>query len=157
MLDTIIGGLLAIAGGVLAQLLTARMVRKTRMDELVAERKVDANAEAYSRAKQIQGMWTQASEEATRAAVLSHEEWFFKTRLFLPGKFPELWMQARNDIQRYVFELHRPNRTDAHDAELQALSERIRANLNQAILEIYADMKVLPMDLSKLGETGHTA
>jgi hypothetical protein len=155
MWDTIIGGLLAIAGGLVGTIYGSHKVRSNRMEELIAERKVEANAEAYARAKQIQGMWIQASQEATTAAVLGHEEWFFKTRLFLPGKFPDLWMQVRNDIQHYGFMLHQSNR---EDKELQAVSERIKANLNQAILEIYADMKVPPMDLSALGPSGgHTA
>jgi hypothetical protein len=155
MLDTIIGGLLAIAGGLLGTIYTSRKVRSNRMEELIAERKVEANAEAYTRAKQIQGMWIQSSQEATTAAVLSHEEWFFKTRLFLPGKFPDLWLQVRNDIQRYGFMLNQPRRADS---ELQAISERIKSNLNRAILEIYVDMNVPPMDLSALGGgAGQTA
>ncbi|HTU64325.1 MAG TPA: hypothetical protein VMF52_00125 [Steroidobacteraceae bacterium] len=156
MLDTIIGGLLAIAGGIIGQIITARMVRKTRMDETIAERKVEANAEGYSRVKQIQGMWIQASQEQTQAAMYGHEDWFFKTRLFLPGKFPDLWMQVRNDISSYGLMLHQPSR---EDSELQAISERIKSNLNKAVMEIYADMDVPPMDLTALGgsATGHTA
>jgi hypothetical protein len=155
MLDTIIGGVLAIAGGLLGTIYAARKVRSNRMEELIAERKVDANAEAYTRAKQIQAMWIQASQEQTEAALLNHEDWFFKTRLFLPGKFPDLWMQVRSDIQSYGFQLHQPS---LKDSEMQDISERIKANLNKAILEIYADMKVPPMDLSGLGGGGgHTA
>jgi hypothetical protein len=43
----LIGGILAILGGFFAQWLQAKYARKTRMDQIIAERAVDTYTEAY--------------------------------------------------------------------------------------------------------------
>lgn len=74
-----------------------RYSRKIRMNEITAERKVTANAEAYKHTKYIE-TFPQRSAQEILAVMLSHEEWFFNNRLFLPGKFPAKWLSIRNDL-----------------------------------------------------------
>jgi hypothetical protein len=144
LLGALIGGLLAIVGGLIGAIYAARTVRKTRMEELIAERKITANAEAYSALKEIQGLFIQAAPEVTNQALQAREGWFFSNRLFFPGNFPALWLSIRNDIQDYHFGLF--SRTK-DEKELAALSERIRSNLTAAIMEVYADMGLRPIEL----------
>lgn len=147
--NTLLGGLLAIAGGLIGAIYAAKTVRKNRMEELIAERKIAANAEAYSYVKEIQGMFVQAAPEATRAKIFQREEWFFSNRLFLPNKFPKLWLTARNDLGTYCLMLADQNKDNA---KVQAIEQRIKATLTAAILEIYADMKLQPIDLGQPSE-----
>ena len=152
LLGALIGGVLAIVGGLIGAIYAAKTVRKTRMEELVAERKVTANAEAYSALKEIQGLFIQASAETTEKALLAREEWFFSNRLFFPGKFPALWLTIRHDIQSYNFGL---NKRTKDEKELAALHERIKANLTAGIMEVYKDMQLDPIKLDI--DTGHAA
>jgi hypothetical protein len=152
LLGTIIGGLLAIAGGVVGTLLAARSARKTRMEELIAERKVTANAEAYSAIKEVQGRLIQDTIENTARAMAKHEAWFFQARLFLPGKFPDHWMNVRTDIGHYGALILRPG---FDEAAANAIHGRITDAMSAAIREIYKDMGVAEMGFSARG--GHVA
>lgn len=68
-----LGGLLAILGGLVATWIQSRNARKKRMEEITAERKVSANAQAYSHAKAIQSTFSQASPPKALGLILKHE------------------------------------------------------------------------------------
>ena len=85
MWDTIFGGLLAILGGWGTVWYQSRNARKRRMDELMADRKIEANAQAYSNTKELQSHLLQSDTDTSYGIILSQEEWFFENRLFLPG------------------------------------------------------------------------
>lgn len=136
MLDTLLGGLLAILGGLGAIWLQLRYTRKNRMNELMAERKVTANAEAYRYAKEIE-TFPQRSAQEILALILEREEWFFNNRLFLPGKFPAKWLSIRNDLQKLA---GMPRVALIPDDEREKLKKRIIQSTADAINEIYKDM-----------------
>ena len=99
MLPTLLGGALAIIGSWSATWFQLRNTRKNRMNEIVAERKVTANGQAYKYAKEIEASTIQiTSPKDVLAKILSLEEWFFTNRLFLPGRFPAKWLTIRNDL-----------------------------------------------------------
>lgn len=139
MWDTLLGGLLAILGGWGAAWYAAKNARENRMKEIVAERKVSANAEAYSHVKEIQRQFVQSSPEDTLKCMIDCEAWFFSTRLFLPGEFPAKWLAIRNDLQKFIRWRQDPSKTV--DQKF-ALSKNISSTLTEAIDEIYKDMKL---------------
>ena len=146
MWDTILGGFLAIFGGWGAVWYQFRNARKRRMDELMADRKIEANAQAYSITKEIQSHLLQSDTETTYQAIMSKEEWFFDNRLFLPGEFPAKWLSLRNDLVK----LRRWEKTSSKTPEdLTALSTRIDSTAEEAIHEIYNDMDLKPIKLSQ--------
>ena len=85
MWETILGGVLAIIGGWGAVWYQSRNARKRRMNELMADRKIEANAQAYSYTKEIQSHLLQSDTETTYQVILSKEKWFFVGWLWSPG------------------------------------------------------------------------
>lgn len=146
MWDTLLGGLLAILGGWGAAWYAARNARENRMNEIVAERKVSANAEAYSNVKEIQSRFVQSSPEDTLRRMMDYEAWFFSTRLFLPGEFPAKWLAVRNDLQKIARWQQDQSKTLIEKTQL---SENISSTLTEAIDEIYKDMKLNRIVLDK--------
>jgi hypothetical protein len=118
------------------------------MDEIVAERKVEANAGAYHRAKLIESRLPENSYGALEK-IVDMDGWFFSHRLFLPGQFPSKWMAIREGL----FELNRwkgnPSKTAADPA---ALERRIATMITQAIDEIYKEMGMGRIVLGDLAE-----
>jgi hypothetical protein len=116
------------------------------MDEVTAERKVTANAQAYTYIKQVQSSITQEDTQTTLKVILDREEWFFDNRLFLPGTFPNKWLQIRNDLSR----LKRWQSVKSKSAdELAKLETTIEKTIVEAIDEIYKDMNLKRIDLDK--------
>ena len=147
MLETLLGGLFAILGGWGAIWFQLRNTRRNRMDEVTAERKVTANAQAYTYMKQIQSSHLQQDTISTLNAILSQEQWFFDNRLFLPGQFPEKWLSVRNDLSILTRWENVPSKTPE---ELVAIEKRIDNTISDAIDEIYKDMNLKRIDLSSI-------
>lgn len=138
MIELIIGGLLATIGGMIGIWFQASQARKIRMEEAIAEKKVQTNAEAYSRMKEIASMLLQSTIKETYGKIIQHEEWFFNVRLFLPGKFPDKWLSVRNGLAKAVRLEGQNDKTD----ELSKLKKDISEIAEEAILEIYKEMKL---------------
>ena len=141
MIETLLGGLLAILGGWGSTYFQLRYARKNKMEEVVAERKIEVNAEAYSIIKEIQGAFIQASIEETNKLLFTHEQWFFDNRLFLPGKFPLLWLSIRGNVSKLI---RRERMTNSDSSELEAIHISVQNDIKEAITEIYNDMGIEP-------------
>ena len=61
--SVLLGAILSTFGGAAVIWVQAKFARRTRMDELIAEKKVEANKQAYSRIKVIESMLVQAKLE----------------------------------------------------------------------------------------------
>ena len=144
MWETLLGGFLAILGGWGAIWYQLRNTRQNRMDEVTAERKVTANAQAYAYMKQIQSSHIQENTESTLAAILSHEQWFFDNRLFLPGEFPKKWLAVRSGLGTLA-RLERVPSTPPD--EITNVESRIDDAILDAINEIYEDMNIKRIEL----------
>lgn len=138
MLQVIAGGLIAILGGIIGMWLQARNTRRIKMDEIIAEKKVNTNAEAYRYMKIIESMLQQSSHEETLKKILEYEDWFFNVRLFLPGKFPDKWLSIRNGLSKAARLQGQPEKAD----ELTKLERELLDLANKAILEIYKEMNL---------------
>lgn len=137
LLQVLLGGLLATLGGIIGIRLQAKYARKIKMDEITAEKKVIANAEAYSRIKKIASMFIPSSLEDTLRKILEYEEWFFNNRLFLPGKFPDKWLTLRNGIAKLV---RLSKQASADPGEATEIEDKMNQVAEEAIEEIYKEM-----------------
>ena len=147
MWQTIIGGLLAIAGGFIATLLQVKYSRKIKMSELVAEKTVTAMAEAYANTKEIISIIDFQIVGKTFHRIMEMDKWFFSNRLFLPRKFPNKFLTIRNGLIK-LQELERG--TEEQKGEILKLKERLKKIANEAIEEIYAEMNIKPIEIEKL-------
>ena len=134
MLDTLIGGALAIGASVAAQYAQLRYTRKVKMDEAIAARKVTANAEAYRNIKRIEGAFVQKSVEETSKMAAELEQWFFDNLLFLPGEFPDHWLTVRTNLRLLAMKVgSRPLEVTT------ALEHKVEKAISAAIGEVYKD------------------
>ena len=145
MWEVVLGGLLAILGGWGAIWYQSRTTLESRMERLLADRKIEANAEAYSVVKEIQRHFFQSDTQTTHQHILDKEDWFYKNRLFLPGQFPEKWFSMRDDVRKLGFWEESSSRTREEKADLLT---KIDSTIKDAILEIYNDMGLEPIDFS---------
>ena len=145
IIGIIIGGLLAIVGGIAGIYLQAKKARKIKMDEIIALRMVDASAKGYSVLERVRSMHIQCSLNDTVAELLKHEAWFFNNRLFLPGKFSSYWLAGRNKL----IKLQRMEKDPNGDKKmLTQLASEIDETLDKAILEIHKEMDLERINLS---------
>jgi hypothetical protein len=149
MWETLLGGSLTLLGGWAAIYFQFRYARKNKMNEIVAERKVTTNAQAYAYMKEIKSIFTQKKDaKAAVERILRREEWFFDNRLFLPGEFPSKWLSVRNDL--LTLARSKESNTGTPE-ELTALNNRIESTCTEAIMEIYKDMDLKPIVLQNDG------
>ena len=134
MWETIVGGSLAILGGFFATWMQIKHSRKIKMDEVIAEKMVSINAEAYVYMKEIRSMIQSEDTVQALSYVLSKDSWLFRNRLFLAGKFPDKWLTIRNGLDR-VSKL--PSETEEENRERKRLLTSLDATAEDAILEIY--------------------
>jgi hypothetical protein len=144
ILHILLGGLLAILGGMIGKRLEAKYARKIRMDQIIAERTVDASAQAYAYMKDIEGRLIQDTLENIYTRVLKREGWLITSRLYLPGKFPDKWFAIRNRLAKAIRRERQLSTTGTQKTvdELQHLEKELKRLVEDAILEIYKEMKL---------------
>jgi len=139
MIPVLAGGFLTILGGMIATWYQAKNARRIRMDEIIAEKKVTINQEAYSRIVEIISMLTQSTLQETNRKILEYEDWFFESRLFLPGKFPDKWRSLRLGLfKALMLQKKSPKTAD----EVTKLKEHLDKLAEEAREEIYKEMKL---------------
>jgi|GEM_PF-1642595 len=136
LIPVTVGGLLAILGGFLSGLFQARRARRVRMEELIAERKVQANAEGYGKMKHIQGLLIQSEIEFVAKAMQDSEEWFWNNRLFLPARFSDKFLDLRTGVSRAMRLAKQLPKTAEELSTLEGELGRLMEESNQ---EIYRD------------------
>ncbi len=146
MFQVLIGGLLAISGGMISLWFQAKNARRIRMDEIVAEKKIQADNEAYIRIKTIEAMLIQSDLEEVKNKFYEYDEWFFNIRLFLPGKFPGKWLSIKNNLIKAIG-LKRELPDSA--TELEELENYLSKLKDEAIDEIYKEMKLRDMQIEE--------
>jgi hypothetical protein len=109
LLGSLIGAAAAIGGSFITQYLQARYTARKKLDEIVAEKQVMACTEAYISMKMVQSILGNSGsnqEQVLKDALCyflgTHEEWFLRSRLFLPGNFPDLWFAVRNELLQAI-------------------------------------------------------
>lgn len=150
MMDTLkilLGGVLAILSGFIATLYQAKKARKIRMDEVIAEKKVTANAEAYAKMKDIASRLAHGTLQDVLRVIIENESWFFSNRIFLPGKFPDKWLTIRNNVDKAIkLQEQLPEKA----SELASLKDALREIANKAIDEIYKEMELPRIEVEEI-------
>lgn len=139
MIQVMLGGLLATLGGMIGLWFQAKNARRIRMDEIIAEKKIQANNEAYIRIKTIEGMLIQAELEDVKKKLYEYDEWYFNTRLFLPGKFPDKWLSIKNNLIKAIGLKRNLPDSATELTKLEAYLDKLK---DEAIDEIYKEMKL---------------
>ena len=143
MIETLVGGFIAILGAMLGGFLATwwqiKKTRQVKMDEVTAVKKVETNAQAYSCMKELASMLVQNKPEDVLNRMLEKEEWFFNSRLFLPGKYPDKWLSLRNNLRKFVIKWTNPNKNNKELVDMKLDLEKLA---NDAIDEIYKEMKL---------------
>ncbi len=151
----VLGAAVALVGTVVTTYLQVLFARRIRMDEIVAERKVDANAAAYEEMKQIQLLlmrphsddWKLFGQQIDLLLERFEEAqiWFFSNRLFLPGKFPDHWLGIRAGLPKI--------RQAVSSGEYDVAEEdakQLRAEATAGIMVIYKEMRLKQISVGSI-------
>jgi len=149
MWSVIVGGLLAIAGGFLATWLQAKYARKIKMDEIVAEKTVAANTDGYAHIKKISSMMDREKPDQALHFIISTDEWLFRNRLFLSGKFPDKWLTIRNSLYK-IKKLEEGSEEDR--SKIPELLKALKATAAEAGDEIYKEMGLKRIEVEDLSK-----
>ena len=135
VLAALVGGLLAIAGALAASWFQSRTTLRTRMNQVIAERKVTANADAYILMKMIESHIAERHDVEALTLLVAREGWLVANRLFLPAAFAETWLALRTTLRWMT------DATATHDSEtLRRLRLQALRSVKDAMREIYLDM-----------------
>ncbi|MEK7507784.1 MAG: hypothetical protein AAB602_01720 [Patescibacteria group bacterium] len=95
-----LGAILGIAGSIVGQFIDSRLRRKTRRNEYIAEREVDACVWIYPEFKKIMLHLDRKDPDFqnARKIVDDDNDRFWDNRLLLPPGVPEAWIYCRNAI-----------------------------------------------------------
>lgn len=141
VLAALVGGLLAVAGALAASWFQARTTLRTRMHQVIAERKVSANADAYRFLKMVENHLSERGEAEALTLVVGREDWLSANRLFLPETFAETWQSLRTTLRWLADE------STARD------SETLRRLRLQALRFVKEAMRAIQQDMDF--EDGH--
>lgn len=137
LLVAVVAGLLAIAGAFTANWFQARTTLRTRMNQVIAERKVLADADALKCLKLIENHLAEHTEAGALALMLGREDWLSANRLFLPAGFAEVWIALQTTL-RWLTEGPPGSGNDFEDAHRLRL--RALRYTKRAAQSIYRDM-----------------
>lgn len=137
--DTIVGGLLAAFGGWSAIWLQSKSILKNRIQEIFAEKKVSACAQAYKHMKNIKASLTQRGNEQTLELIQSHQDWLFDNLLYLPPAFASYWLEVRTRLAELIRHtragMKRPEELSQSEIEIDGIIEK-------AIDEVFKDLNL---------------
>jgi hypothetical protein len=137
VLVAFVGGVLAIAGAFAASWFQARITMRTRMNEVLAERKVTANADAYVYLKTIESRLAERNDAEALSLLMDQENWLMANRLFLPAAFTETWQALRQTLRWLA------DTSAAGDSEtLRRLRLQALKFVKEAMRQVYRDMDV---------------
>lgn len=160
IIEVLLGGALSIVGGFIATTVQGRQAQKIRMSEVVAERKVETNRQAYVHMKRIQTL-LDSEPDFTKPHnyMITNEDWFFENRLFLPDPYPALWISIRNSMQTTMRQQSDGRGTPESLTNAQVAIDKWAA---QAIDAIYDEMRLSRIEVrsvpkSPANESGSTS
>jgi len=128
----IIGTIISISGNVLSQFIESKLRRRNKLNELIAERQLDACVWIYPLFKKIEAYLTTSEAnpnfEKAKRIVLDNEDEFWGKRLLFPGRVHDAWINCKNAVLNQ----------DKDEATKQA---------HKGYEEVYDSLKVKPFNL----------
>ena len=151
LIGVFIGALLATLGGFLAISYQARKARQIRREEIMAEKQIEANREAFNQITDLRSIMQQSTPEQVLQWISQNEKWFLNSRLFLPGKFTEKWVAIQKYCQRIVklnttlSQIKDEMRKGGIIDEMSECESYCTQLADKTLDEIYRDMNVPPV------------
>jgi len=155
IIQILIGGLLVSLGGFLAIWYQAKTIRRIRREDIMAERQIEANAEAFSRIADLRAVMLENTPEQVLKWIGQHQKWFLDTRLFLPCKFAEKWLSIGKYCRRLVMlssklkQMNDEMRKGGIMDEMCECESRCTKLADEALSEIYRDMNIPPIAIEE--------
>jgi len=151
LIGMLIGALLVTAGGFLAIWYQAKNVRRVRREEIMAQKQIQANAQAFNHITDLTSVMGQNTPEQVLNWIGQNQKWFLDTRLFLPRNFAEKWLAIGKYCQRLVRlntklkEMTDEMRKGGIIDEMRECESYCTSLADEALDEIYRDMNIAPI------------
>ena len=161
LIGLFVGAMLASLGGFLAIWYQTKKTRQVRREEIMAEKHIEANIEAFNQITDLRSVMEQSTPEQVLEWITRNEKWFCDSRLFLPGNFVEKWLSMRKYCQRIVklnttlAQIKDELRKGVIIGEMGECESYCTELADKALDEIYNDMNIRPIAL-ELSEDGTT-
>ncbi len=155
IIQILIGGLLVSLGGFLAIWYQAKTIRRIRREEIMAEKQIEANREAFNRITDLRAVMLENTPEQVLEWIGLNQKWFLDSRLFLPCKFAEKWLSIGKYCQRLVSlstklkQINDEMRKGGIMDEMREYESHCTKLADEALGEIYRDMNITPIAIEE--------
>ena len=95
----VVGGILATMGGIAAIWYQAKKAREIRIDEIMAEKQVEAKREAHKRIELLRSRLMQQCNRDVLTYMDDRITWMLDRRPYLPALFYDNWMSIRSSLR----------------------------------------------------------
>lgn len=150
----LVGGLCAALGGVLSTWYKAKKTCKIRMDEIIAEKKVEACEKALLLMGQLRPLLIEGIPEDWLRFVFKQEEWFWNNRAYLPKEFSNNWLTIKLELRKAIRmekAIYKQTVTDENKADdLVDLESHIRQLAKEAEERIEREFHLQPIKIHRL-------
>ncbi len=155
ILQILLGALLVIVGGFLAIWYQAKKVRQIHREEIIAEKQIEANTEAFNRITDLRAVMLENTPEKVLQWISQNEKWFLDSRLFLPRNFALKWLSIAKYCQRLVRlntklkQINDDMRKGGIVDEMRECESHCTRLADEALDEIYRDMNISPIAIDE--------
>ena len=143
------------AGGFLAMWYQAKKTRRVRREEMMAERQIEANADAFNHIVDLRFVMQQNTPEKVLEWLGQNEKWFLASRLFVPSGFAGKWMAIGKYCRRLVKlnaklkQMDDEMRKGGIIDEMRECESYCSKLADEALGEIYRDMNIAPIAIEE--------
>ena len=155
LIGMLIGALLVTLGGFMAIWYLTKKARQIRREEIIAEKRIEANREGFNHITDLRSMMQQNTPEQVLEWIGQNEKWFVNSRLFLPGKFVQKWLSIGKYCQRLVklktrhMQMNDEMRKAGVLDEMRECESYCTRLADEALDEIYRDMDIAPIAIEE--------
>ncbi len=155
----IIGAVLAILGGIAATWYRARKTRQIRIDEIMAEKQVEANREAHKRIELLRSSLMQQCNREVLKYMDDRIAWILDRRPYLPALFYNNWMSIRASLREATIlegtleELKGPQQRTGPLDKLHKYKPHCEKLAGEALAELERIMDLEPVELKYPSES----
>ena len=136
------GGICASLGGAVLGWFQARRARKTRMEETLGEKQVEAYEDAANTVSTLRSLLDRKDFPELLQYTESRERWFLKNHLILPQEFKVRWVSFKLALKKLVTLLEETTpESETEQAETQNRKKELTSLLNELARE--AEEKIL--------------
>ena len=153
ILAHVVGGILATMGGIAAIWYQAKKAREIRIDEIMAEKQVEANREAHKRIELLRSSLMQQCNRKVLTYMDDRIKWMLDRRPYLPALFYNNWMSIRGSLREAATleatlkEVEDPQRRSGLLDKLDKYKPHCEKLADEALAELERIMDLEPIQL----------